>query len=163
MATDCGAGANLLVGYGRLAGFDALHEVGNVVFADVKFYGGVGEIEGFGFLDLGGAGGGDVGGRLAVFGRVGVVIGDGFAANDEHEFAAVDAHFAVRAVENDAESVFVLDGDAVGIDEFGAAFGGWVGGRDDLHRAAVVHAQAPLRDVEVMRAPVATEPLPYSR
>ena len=54
-----------------------------------------------------------------------------------------------------AEPILVFHGDAAGIDQFGAALGVGVCGRNDLHRAAVVHAEPPLRDVEVMRAPVA--------
>ena len=44
--------------------------------------------------------------------------------------------------------------DAVGVAEARAAGGLGVGGRDDFHRAALVHAQAPLGDVEVVRAPI---------
>ena len=57
--------------------------------------------------------------------------------------------------EGDAEAVLVLHLDTVGVDQFRAAFGAFLFRRPDLDRAAVVHAERPLDDVEMMRAPVA--------
>ena len=143
--------SDLLIGNGFLAALDASEEVHHVLFAHVEFDGSVGQIALFGLLDLRRA----VGVSLILVGFVIVETGDGFAPDDEHKLAAVNQHFAARAKEMHAESVFVFQGDAAGIDQFRAAFGVGIGGRNHFHRAAVVHAQAPLGDVQVVCAPIA--------
>ena len=70
------------------------------------------------------------------------------------ELAAVHQDLALGADEQHAAAVAVDHLHAVGVEVAHAAGGFGVLGRDDLHRAALVHAQAPLGDVEVVRAPV---------
>src|ERR1051326_3129735 len=74
----------------------------------------------------------------------------GFAA----EMAAVDAEFAIRAREDTAAGAAMSQHDAVGVGELNAAFGLGIIGRSDRDGAGVVHAEAPLGDVIMMRAHV---------
>ena len=99
-------------------------------------------------LDLGGAG------RVSLAGE----RGDHFRAAPERESAAVHLDLSFRAEEIHAESALVFQDDAVGIDEFGPLARARFFRRQNLDRAAAVHAQAPLGDVEVVRAPVGNAP-----
>src|SRR5262249_23855578 len=66
-----------------------------------------------------------------------------------------DIDGAVGADEKDAASLAgVNDLDAIGIDVPDAFVGLGVLGRDDLNRAGFIHAEPPLGNVEMVRAPV---------
>src|SRR5688572_420015 len=87
---------------------------------------------------------------LGLRGGLGLLL----AAKPELEFAAVDEHFAVVAKKPNAAAGFVDDFHAVFVNETRAMRGTRLFGRKNPHRPAIVLAETPLRDVEMVRAPV---------
>ena len=79
------------------------------------------------------------------------------------ELAPVDQDLALAADEEHAAAIAVDHLDAVGVEIAHAAGGLGVLGRNDFHWSAVVHAQAPLGDVEVVGAQSVIVPPEYSR
>ena len=149
VAGDGAAGSDAGVADGLLAALHAGDEVGDLVLALVEGDLLVLEEVTFGEGDF--AIDGSAGGLLLAVEGV-----DFFAAEAEGKFATTDIHLALGAVEGAAVTAFrVGEHRTAGVNELSAAFcrleilGGF-----HLHGAVFIHAEAPLGDVDVMRAPV---------
>src|SRR5580765_8158617 len=77
-----------------------------------------------------------------------------FLAALENEFSPIHQHLSFSAEEMYSETVLVLDGNPVGVNQFCATLGARFFRGKDFDRSAVVHAKAPLRDIEMVGAPV---------
>ena len=78
-----------------------------------------------------------------------------FGAFPKFELAAVDMDLSVGAVKPDAVASLVDDLDPVRVEQTHAVLRLLPVGRgNDFVRSALVHAEAPLRDVEMVRAPI---------
>src|SRR5882672_2670536 len=77
-----------------------------------------------------------------------------FSVALKDELPAVDAHPALRADKIHAKAIHMLHGNAGGIYQPGPSFVPVCRWWQHLHRPAGVHTQTPLRDVEMVGAPV---------
>src|SRR5262245_20508165 len=97
--------------------------------------------------------------HIKIFSQIAFAGGIGFGAfllvaDPKLELAAVDNDLSFTAEEGDAWSFLWVDFKAFGVFVTHAPLGIGFIGRKNFHRPALIHAHAPLRDIEMVRAPI---------